>query len=152
MRWPILVAACVAAIAASLTRVDARPSKVPTLQLGSAPPFVAIWRSDEGPWALGGAPYLRIAIWESGRVLFAADPVRWSHTLREGRISPEEVSRLKQAITDTGVFSLKGYCYLVPDAPVDCIALGFGAQRQMLYWDEVESPRYGIGILSLIHI
>ena len=51
-----------------------------------------------------------------------------------------------QNIRQTGVFDLKGHCYLVPDAPVDCVMLSFGDSQQMLYWDEVEDKSYGINI------
>jgi hypothetical protein len=95
---------------------------------------------------LSAGPDLRIAIWNDGRVLFAANPKTWSHRLQEGKVSAERLAELKKQITRTGVFELKGNCYLVPDAGVDCLMVDLGTKRQMLYWDEVESPRHGINI------
>ena len=63
-----------------------------------------------------GPSHLRIAIWDDGRIRFAEDQKKWSHALRQGRISADQIARLKEDILKTGVFDLKGYCYLVPDA------------------------------------
>ena len=81
-----------------------------------------------------------------GRVVFARDPNVWNHDLLLGRIPEEVLTRLKQDIRKKGVFELKGNCYLVPDASVDCVMLSFGNSQQMLYWDEVENSGYGINI------
>jgi hypothetical protein len=116
-------------------------------------PILAIWRDDEGnvmrhhpaaPGPLTGPPYLRIAIWRDGRIVFARDPATWSHDLCEAQLSAERVTRLRREIHATGVFDLGGNCYLVPDAPEDCIMIAFGGKRQMLYWDERDIPGYGI--------
>jgi hypothetical protein len=109
-------------------------------------PLIAIWEDGEGLHMNSGAPYLRIAIWNDGRIVFAKDASKWSHELLEGRIEAARRDELKKAIDKTGVFELKGNCYLVPDAPVDCVMLDFGGKQQMLYWDERESPNYGINI------
>ena len=62
-----------------------------------------------------------------------------------GKLSPTRVARLKAAVADTGVLDLKGTCYWVPDAPADCLLVDLGGEkRQLLYWDEVETPGYGI--------
>jgi hypothetical protein len=66
--------------------------------------------------------------------------------LRRGKISETRVARLKAALFDTGVFKLEGTCYLVPSAPKDCLMVDLDGKQQMLYWDEVESPNYGINI------
>ena len=109
-------------------------------------PFLAIWRDSGGFNPKSEAPYLRIAIWNDGRVLFAKDSGKWNHELRQGRIDSARIAELKKAVKATGVFELKGNCYLVPDAPVDCLMVDMGEKQQMLYWDEVESPGYGINI------
>jgi hypothetical protein len=106
-------------------------------------PFLAIWQEQGGEV---GGPYLRIAIWDDGRIWFAEDLKNWSHALRQGQIPADRIARLKEDILKTGAFDLKGYCYLVPDARVDCVMLDFSGKRQMLYWDEVEVPNYGINI------
>jgi hypothetical protein len=121
-------------------------NKEPPVLLGAQRPIVAIWRQSDGHRLSSDAPYLRVALWEDGRVLFAADPGKWEHHLQEGRITGKDIIGLKKRIAETGVFDLKGTCYLVPDAPVDCVMADFGGRRQMLYWDEVESPNYGINI------
>jgi hypothetical protein len=108
-------------------------------------PLIAIWRQDEG-LASSEAPYLRVAIWNDGTVLFAKDPTKWSHELQRGKIAQYRIAQLKKALLDSGVFELKGTSYLVPDAPFDCVMVDLGTKKQMLYWDEVESPNYGINI------
>jgi len=109
-------------------------------------PFLAIWMDSEGLRLGSEAPFLRIAIWNDGRIVFARDASKWNHELLEGRIDAARMDELKKAIEKTGVFELKGNCYLVPDAPVDCEMLDFGGKQQMLYWDEVETAGYGINI------
>jgi hypothetical protein len=108
-------------------------------------PLIAIWQQDEG-LASSEAPYLRVAIWGDGTVLFAKEASKWNHELQRGKIPESRIAQLKKALADSGVFDLKGTCYLVPDAPVDCIMVDLGSRKQMLYWDEVESPNYGINI------
>jgi hypothetical protein len=113
---------------------------------GEVRPFLALWRRDAGRF-VGDTPYLRFAIWDDGRVLYAKDPKKWGHELQQGHLSASRVARLKAALGDSGVFHLKGTCYLVPDAPVDCLLVDLGGkQQQLLYWDEVEAPNYGINI------
>lgn len=99
-------------------------------------PFLAIWRDNDGYVLKSQAPYLRVAIWDDGRVAFAKDPTKWSHDLVHGRIAPYRVERLKKALLETGVFELKGYCYLGPDMPTDCVMVNLGEKKQMLYWVE----------------
>ena len=110
------------------------------------PPFLAIWQDKGGKRSESGAPYLRVAIWDDGRILFTTNPHKWGHTLREGRITVARVAVLKKAVEGTGIFELPGYCYLVPDSAVNCLIADVGTKRQMLYWDEVERPNYGINI------
>ena len=109
-------------------------------------PLLAVWRQYGGRRAASETPCLRFAIWADGRVLFAADPSKWSHELRRGKISQTRVARLKAALLDTGIFTLEGTCYLVPSAPKDCLMVDLDGKQQMLYWDEVEVPNYGINI------
>jgi hypothetical protein len=99
-------------------------------------PFLAIWRDSDGYVRESQAPYLRVAIWADGRVLFAPDASKWKHDLVRGRIAPYRIERLKRALRESGVFELKGHCYLGPDLPTDCIAIDLGEQKQMLYWYE----------------
>ena len=106
-------------------------------------PMLAIWRSTEHR-RRSEAPYLRFAIWEDGRVLYANDPNDWAHDLLHGKLSATRIQRIKNALADTGVFSLAGTCYLVPSAPKDCVMINLGDEQQMLYWDERESANYGI--------
>src|SRR5262245_29970037 len=73
-------------------------------------PFLAIWRDSDGYVRNPKSPYLRIAIWDDGRIVFAKDPTKWGHDLLEGRIDDAKVAELKQAVEKTGVFELKGNC------------------------------------------
>ena len=139
MRTQILFVTCALALAASKHSASAA-------EISTNRPFLAIWEDSEGMHQGSQAPYLRIAIWDDGRVVCAKDPTKWNHELMEGRIVAARLTALKQAIEKTGVFELKGNCYLVPDAPVDCVMIDAGSKQQMLYWDERESPGYGINI------
>jgi hypothetical protein len=104
--------------------------------LPKARPIVAVWRDNDGFVSSPPAPYLRVAVWEDGTVLFGKDPGKWGHELQTGRIAAYRVTRLKAALADSGVFSLKGHCYLGPDLPVDCIMVDAGGKQQTLYWVE----------------
>ena len=77
-----------------------------------------------------------VAIWDDGRVVFAKNPEKWGHELLHGRIAPYRVERLKKALVETGMFDLKGFCYLGPDMPTDCVMVDLGDKQQMLYWVE----------------
>ena len=148
MRRLCILASLVLAIPAC--QEDASPSvTAPVVSpkvIGEDLPFLAIWRAYEGRVTGSMAPYLRVALWDDGRVVFAKDPTIWDHELREGRIDIKHISSLKQALLTVGVFDLAGYCYLVPDAPMDCVLVRINGQEQILYWDEVEAPSYGINI------
>ena len=108
------------------------------------PPIVAIWKTSDHLRSRSTAPNLRIAIWNDGRVLSAQDPTKWGHQLELGRLADDTLSKLKKEILDTDVFDLKGHCYLVPSAPVLCLLVQLDGKKQLLYWDEVEMPNYGI--------
>jgi hypothetical protein len=99
-------------------------------------PFLAIWRDSEGNAPGSQSPFLRVAIWNDGSALFSMDPTEHGQELKRGRIAPYRVERLKAALRQSGVFDLKGYCYLGPDMPVDCVMVDLGDRRQMLYWVE----------------
>ncbi len=118
---------------------------------GTNVPIIAVWEDSPGYTADTNYPYLRMAVWADGRVVFARDPNVWNHDLLLGHLPEEALAQLKQKIRQTGIFDLKGHCYLVPDAPVDCVMLSFGGSQQMLYWDEVEHERYGINISPKPH-
>jgi hypothetical protein len=127
--------------------ITREPSTVLTNPLnGTNPPILAVWQDNPGYNADTNYPYLRVAIWADGWVVFARDPNVWNHDLLVGRIAEKVLIGLKQDIRKTGVFELKGNAYLVPDASVDCVMLSFNGSQQMLYWDEVEANRYGINI------
>lgn len=108
-------------------------------------PFLAIW-SNHLRIGTGENAYLRVAVWDDGQIQFAQDPKSGDYNLRQGRIDPAQVAALKAGLVNTGVFDLKGTSYLVPDAPCICMMVNLGNKRQMLYWDEVEAPGYGINI------
>jgi hypothetical protein len=122
------------------------PCQAQPAHVDGARPIVAIWLENEGYVTGSQAPCLRVAIWEDGRVLFASPTNRWNHDLRDGRIEPARLDRLKQAIKDTGVFDAKETTYLVPSGRMICMMLDFRDRQQMLHWDEVETPGYGINI------
>ena len=80
-------------------------------------PFFAVWNAhSDADTAVGHyrGPYLRFAFWDDGRVVFAKESEKECKPLQIGRIAPYRVARLKQALSDSGVFALKGTCYLVP--------------------------------------
>jgi hypothetical protein len=112
-------------------------------------PFFAVWNShSNAETGLGHyrGPYLRFAFWDDGRVVFAKESEKDEKPLQRGRIAPYRVARLKQALLDSGAFSLKGNCYLVPDGAVISMMIDVGGQKQMLYWDEVKTQNYGINM------
>ena len=110
-------------------------------------PLIAVWCDYENESRMeSDAPYLRVAIWEDGEVIYAKDPDKWGHSLQAGQIAPYRIKLLKKALLETGIFELKGNCYLVPDASTYCITLNVGNKQRTLYWDECESPNYGINI------
>jgi hypothetical protein len=134
IRWMICLAliACVAP-----PRTDSRADD-PAQSNEDLPtrPFLAIWRDSDGYVLKSEAPYLRAAFWDDGRVMFSADQSEWGNELRHGKISRDKVERLKAALGHTGIFELKGNCYLGPDLPVDCVMVDLGARKQILYWVE----------------
>lgn len=108
-------------------------------------PLVAVWRYDEGLRFNSRVPYLRIAVWNDGRVVFAEDPENWKSKLREGQISAKAVADLKKRLLKSEAFVLKRVQYLVPDAPSDAILLDLDKDhRRLLHWDEVDAENYGI--------
>ena len=115
------------------------PASVPTIDYAD-PPFLAIWRDDEGNAFFSKSPFLRAAFWEDGRAVFARDENPWGHDLLAGTIAPYRVARLKHALLESGVFDLAGNCYLGPDLPTDCIRVKVGEHEQTLYWWEGYMP------------
>jgi hypothetical protein len=105
-------------------------------------PFLAVWQ-DSGGMSRNAAPFLRVAIWDDGRVLVAQDPKEWGHDLQQAQLSGEQVAQLKRAVLATGVFELSRTSYLVPDAPFDCLVVNFEGQHASLWWDERETLNYG---------
>jgi hypothetical protein len=133
-------------VARSISRVRSRHVVRIDLAERKDRPFLAIWQRSGGYRMDDSGPYLRVAIWDDGKVLFAKEPSQWSHDLRRGQISGDRIARLKEDLVRTGVFDLEGTCYLVPDAPVDCVMIDFSGESQMLYWDEREIAGYGINV------
>ncbi len=127
-----------AALVASNSSAQA-PTNAPDL-ISHERPFIAIWEDKPGHTFKQEAPYLRIAIWNDGSVLFAANPKSWSHGLRRGRISVEQVTRLKSAISASGVFDLKTTGIYPVCCPQDYILADLGAKQQLLSCAEVAWP------------
>ena len=110
-------------------------------------PIVAIWRAHDGHRLDSQGPYLRVAIWADGRAVFAENPEDWASALREGTVplgahgcvqamhSPRQASL---TLTVTATLSW------MPPVTASCVRLG--GQERILYWDEVEHPRYGINV------
>jgi hypothetical protein len=151
--WAVLVTAVNAS--ACDEHSNALPDRETNAMLGEQPiqapsvhellqktPVVAVWLDSNG--LHGDFPYLRVALWEDGHLLFAEDTERWTEKMRFGRIPDAAVADIKRQILDTGIFDLKANCYLVPDAPVICLTANIAGKQQQLYWDEVEAPNYGI--------
>ena len=109
-------------------------------------PLLALWVDDHGSKqrTSPGEKVLRFAVWEDGTVLCGRDLENDGNRLRTGKIPKEQVALLKKQIQISGIFELKGNCYLVPDAPVHCMIAVVDGKQQMLFWDEREIPGYGI--------
>ncbi len=139
-KYPLL--ACLALVM-ELAAVVAAAEPLSTGTVAEDRPFLAVWRKYGGRQRLD-PPFLRFAMWSDGRVLYAQDPSQWNHDLRRAKVTASRVARVKAALVDSGVFALQGTCYLVPSAPCDCLMIDLGDKQQMLYWDERETPGYGI--------
>ncbi|MFA6242544.1 MAG: hypothetical protein WC655_16525 [Candidatus Hydrogenedentales bacterium] len=104
-------------------------------------PFIAVWLERAGIDM--EYPFLRVAIWEDGRVVFAEDPNTWSHHLLLGQISPSEVESLKQLLPETGLFDLKERRLLYPDSKSVLLSFAKGGTRQELAYAEFPEPVSG---------
>lgn len=109
-------------------------------------PIIAVWDDSLEKSGEVNGPYLRLAIWADGRVVFARDPNQWSQDLQIGRISGKAMEELTGKILKTGVFELKRDEYLVPDAPSHKMLLSIAGWRKVLGWDEVDMEHYGISV------
>jgi hypothetical protein len=151
-RLALLAASCVLSAFAPACSPSDAPADGSAAGSAGAPaasaadlPFVAVWRDDWGSATrTDRSPSLRVAIWNDGRAVVAEDPGTWGSPLRETAIDAAAVADLKSRLGQTGVFELRGTCYLVPDAPSDCVLVRIGGRQRLLYWDEVEMPGYGI--------
>jgi hypothetical protein len=76
-----------------------------------------------------------------GRVIFSSDQSKWGHELQHGRISRNKVERLKAALGHTGIFELKGNCYLGRDLPVDCVMVDLGTRKRSTGNPEIRDGR-----------
>lgn len=132
-----IILTCATCIFCSLSAGSDDAQKKPTIDLGSHRPLIAVWCNTLG-FRPDPGPYLRIAIYKDDRVLFAKDPTKREGQIREGEIASQRISDLEKRITGTGVFKLKGNCYLMPDGRTDCIMVDLGNKQQMLYWDEAD--------------
>lgn len=132
------------AMLGSLPALCAEDHKEARVDLGSQRPLIAVWCADQG-WRGGDIPYLRIAIWEDGRVLFAKNTKKWEHKLREGKVSPARIAELKKRIAETAVFHLHETSKTVIDGIIDYILVDVGTKQQELSWDEWEPPGRVIG-------
>ena len=56
---------------------------------GEEQPLLALWRQYDGMYDRSEAPYLRFAIWNDGRVLYAKNPDKWGHDLLRGKIESD---------------------------------------------------------------
>jgi hypothetical protein len=106
---------------------------------GSNRPILAVWRDFDGNIY---APSLRVAIWNDGRILFSKDAPKWGTNLFHGRLRAADLVLLKERVRATGIMDLTRNSYLRPDEPWCCLLLDFGAQKQLLYWDEDELHYY----------
>lgn len=110
-------------------------------------PLLALWIDSHGMRSgEPQGPQLRFAIWEDGRVLCAKDPEKGGMPLRAGTITLEQVALLKKQVKAAGIFELKRESYLVPDAPVHCLLTNADGKQRVLYWDERDTPNYGINV------
>lgn len=112
----------------------------PMTALPSERPLVAIWRQHGGFTGESGVSYLRVAIWEDGRVLVGRNSEEWGHELLEGRVAANRIAHLKAALVETGVFDLKKTAFVVPDLPCDHVLVDLGNRRQFLAWLEEPTP------------
>ncbi len=104
-------------------------------------PIVAVWQHERGVYSYypgeGNPPFLRFALWEDGRFVFAADPNKWEHNLMLSRISKEVVSEVKNKIFHTGIFETKETHYNMHQEPnIDYIIVSLGHYKQFLCWAE----------------
>ena len=93
-------------------------------------PIVAVWTDSTD---FSAQPSLRVALWDDGRVLFAANDGEPNSTLRFGHILRDTTKELKHDIRKTGLFELKGHCYLVPDALVMYLLAAVDDYKHFLY-------------------
>ena len=79
---------------------------------GTNRPIIAIWQDFPGFTADTNYPYLRVALWPDGRVIFARDPNAWKHDLLNGQVSiqatqPIQLLMIVSAVA-TGSFTGQG--------------------------------------------
>ncbi len=96
-------------------------------------PWIAVWRNTDGDHY---SPRLRCAVWDDGRVLFCANAPRWSTNLFAGRISVEEVQKLKARVRDTGILEVGAERAVGPSDTWCSLLLIFGDRQTLLHWSE----------------
>lgn len=108
-------------------------------------PIVALWRDDVGMVESDERPpFIRLAIWDDGTVVYAQSQDIWNHELCCGKLPTERIARLKAAIGESGIFSVSMTGHLVPDTPRDILMVNCSGRTKVLFWDEIDIPESGI--------
>ncbi|MFA6243931.1 MAG: hypothetical protein WC655_23510 [Candidatus Hydrogenedentales bacterium] len=135
----------------SIGKVVETPADLVSSPLGSDQrPIVAVWK---GPTSYNTlqASYLRVAIWEDGRVVFAKDPGGWSHDLLLGQISTDDVVRVKRSLKESGVFELEDTSFGLSGFPSLCILVAIDEDERLLQIAESETYCY-LGISDFMRV
>jgi hypothetical protein len=136
---PMAKLACLFLLLLSMSSVVAQGHRVPSASLGSHIPIVAVWSENDGLMSQG-ARYLRFAIWDDGRVLFARDTRHLSTLLVQGKLPAERIAELERQLSESAVFRLKRTAYIPFDSLHYCMTVNVGKNHQALGWDEIPDP------------
>jgi hypothetical protein len=148
-----LVAACVGCPGRGESR-SAPVDAATQVSTSARMPLAAVWRK-VGRRPMPGrsfeGPALRYAVFEDGEILFAEDRDSLRGRVARAKLDSGAIAELERSLADTGVMDLTGTTYLVPDAPVLAMLVRVRGREQILYWDEVELPGYGINVAPKPH-